>query len=528
MQVAGGIPVAWQQDMMKMKRNYIYLLSFLEGGSVMACELVGAKMLAPYFGTSLYVWAAALGLTLGGLMTGYFIGGVWSQRNKNNIVVLYRVLILAGFTLFLMPLTSKWIMGATLGLSLQLGTVISLLVFMFPPLVFMGMVSPLIINILTDQAKEAGNRAGNVYAISTLGGIVVTFLMGFWIIPEFGISMPAMAAGLLLAGLPAFSLLRLKQIPAALLWLLMLTGLLSFRFWNPDAEEHWHIHYHSEGVMGQIKVLDFAPLEQEPQRIFRGLVVNNTLQTVLELAQPEKDYWQYTHLLCDLAAQSPSGSKVLVLGMGGGTLVKRLWERKFEVDAVEIDARLKAVAQRFFHLPAAIPVYLDDARHFIKTTPDKYDVIIYDIFRGESAPEHVLTLESLEDTKDNLNSGGLLLVNFYGYWDSDRGAIGRSVYKTLVHAGFQPEVLATSGTEDERNLVFVARSQSLEGTSDSLTASAAMHAAHRIPVLERDTAQAVILTDEHPQLGLYGRASAQWRRLYNDFYTRQFSKYRFY
>ena len=63
---------------MKSSRQYLYLLSFLEGGSVMVCELVGAKMLAPVFGTSLYVWAAVLGITLGGLMSGYFFGGILS------------------------------------------------------------------------------------------------------------------------------------------------------------------------------------------------------------------------------------------------------------------------------------------------------------------------------------------------------------------------------------------------------------------------------------------------------------------
>ena len=512
--------------LMKINRNYIYTLSFLEGGAVMACELISAKMLAPYFGTSLYVWASALGLTLGGLMTGYFLGGLLSHRKKNNALYLYWILIFAGLALFIMPYTSGWVMEATLGLPIQLGAVLSLFAFMFPPLVFMGMVSPLIINILTEQAKEAGNRAGNVYAISTLGGIIATFLMGFWIIPEFGISAPAMIAGLMLAALPALSLLRLKKSAAPLLWLLMLASLLSLQFMDSNGQDQWHIHYHSEGVLGQIKVLDFAPNEHAPQHIFRGLVINNTLQTVLDLSDPNKDYWQYTKLLTGLVEQQyPPNSKVLVLGMGGGTLVKRLLDQGYQVDAVEIDSRLKTVASQFFKLPAQTTVYLDDARHFIKTTGNIYDVVIYDVFRGESAPEHVLTLESLNETKDNLKADGLLLINFYGYWTGSRGAIGRSVFKTLLQAGFQTELLATSGTEDERNLVFVSKMNQqtpLPGKQENY------FSAQSIEVLPSDTAQALILTDSHPQLQLYGRASAQWRNLYNDFYTRQFSKYKFY
>ena len=72
----------------------------------MATELLGAKMLAPYFGSSLYVWATVLAITLGGLAVGYFIGGVLSYKNKNPFVLFYVLLLAAVFTV-LMPYTSK-------------------------------------------------------------------------------------------------------------------------------------------------------------------------------------------------------------------------------------------------------------------------------------------------------------------------------------------------------------------------------------------------------------------------------------
>lgn len=510
---------------MRTNRFYIYLLSFLEGGAVMACELLGAKMLAPYFGTSLYVWAAALGLTLGGLMSGYFLGGIVSRRFANNEVLLYWLLVLAGCALFAMPFTSKWVMELTLGLNLQLGAMLSLLVFMFPPLVFMGMVSPVIINILTESAKEAGSRAGTVYAISTLGGILTTFLMGFYVIPEFGLKHPAIAAGLLLALLPAISLFRMKNKMALPVWGLLLA--LGVTVWGAatQPDDVWKIHYHSEGVLGQVKVIDFQPFEDQPQRSFRGLVVNNTLQTVLELGNPDKNFWHYTEVMVNLISQFPKGSKVLVLGMGGGTLVRQLVQAGYEVEAVEIDGRLEQLAKQYFNLPDDVPVFLDDARHFIKTTPSKYDVIIYDTFRGESAPEHVLTLESLADTRDNLLPGGWLLVNFYGYWESERGAIGHAVFKTLSHAGFQTKVVATEGSEDDRNLVFWSRT---DDGSLSAELTGAQLGGELLPVSSADTLGAVVLTDEQPQLRLYARAAAQWRKLYNDFYTKQFSRFKFF
>lgn len=492
----------------------------------MACELIGAKMLAPYFGTSLYVWAAALGLTLGGLMTGYFLGGIISKRFSDNVKLLFWVLILAGCTLFIMPFTSKWIMDLTLHLSLQVGAMLSLLVFMFPPLVFMGMVSPIIINILTEEAKLAGNRAGNVYAISTLGGILVTFLMGFYIIPTFGIRQPAMVGGIVLSFLPAVSLLRAKKSLGLLTWLVLLGfGAIAWSK-NTTSENGWRILFHSEGIMGQIKVIDFEPFTSQPERTFRGLVVNNTLQTVLELKQPDKNFWHYTEVLTKLTQHFPKGSKVLVCGMGGGTLVKRLVQSGYDVEAIEIDGRLEMLAKKYFDLPEDVPVVLDDARHFIKTTPKKYDVIIYDAFRGESAPEHVLTMESLADTRDNLLPNGCLLINFYGYWESDRGEIGRSVYKTLCHAGFDAEVLATPGKEDDRNLIFWSFPTD-EHATFSLPMSEKELGGELLNVSSSDTLRSVLLTDEQPQLRLYAKAAAQWRKLYNDFFDKQFSHYKF-
>src|SRR5688572_18726542 len=130
---------------MKTNRNFLFLLSFIEGASVMACELFSAKMIAPFFGGSLYVWAAVLGVTLFALMSGYYLGGYISERSKKENLV-YWILLLGGFFLMMMPYTSVWSMSRFLDMSVQWGSTVSLMIFMFPPLLFMGMTSPIIIN----------------------------------------------------------------------------------------------------------------------------------------------------------------------------------------------------------------------------------------------------------------------------------------------------------------------------------------------------------------------------------------------
>jgi predicted membrane-bound spermidine synthase len=176
-----------------------YAISFLEGAAVMACELIGAKLIAPYYGNSLYVWTSVLGTTLGGLTAGYYLGGMISEkpflrRNLRNILI-------ASTALFaVMPRLSSLVMNASLSFSIQVGSLLSCIVFIFPLLLCFGMVSPLVIRIVSENVEGVGKKAGTVYAISTLGGILMTFTVAFYSIPSLGLAASSYAtAGILLA-----------------------------------------------------------------------------------------------------------------------------------------------------------------------------------------------------------------------------------------------------------------------------------------------------------------------------------------
>ncbi len=512
-------------------KNYLFLLSFLEGGAVMACELIGAKLLAPFFGTSLYVWAAALALTLGGLTLGYFLGGRLSKKYSGNQNLLYWVLIGAGLLLVLMPFSSEIIMSRTINLSLEAGAIFSLLIFMLPPLMFMGMVSPIIINLLTKEADSAGNNAGNVYAISTLGGITATFLMGFYIIPNFGLTMPAVISGILLALLPIASLLlsKNKKVLGAVLFI----GVTSFLSLSPKDKftDEYKVLYQSEGILGQVKVVDHPSYEITPDnRVGRGLIVNNTLQTYVGIENDlQYSIWSWAHYFPTAASIFPKDSKVLLLGLGGGTLVKQLNRLGFETDVVEIDKRIRDVSYDYFNLDRSTNVVIDDARHYVRTTDKKYDIVIFDTFLSEAVPEHLITIEGFEDTKKILNKGGMVMINFYGFVKGEKGEAAQSVYKTLTASGFVTEILATPGEEATRNLVFLA---SLE-EKDFSTANYKEPNFEKIEDLykyflsERDikNENAKILSDKKPQLAkLYTKAAKQWKRSYNEYYLKYFIK----
>ena len=172
----------------------------------MACELIGAKLIAPYYGNSLYVWTSVLGTTLGGLTSGYYIGGAVSAKPglRRNLTI---ILCASALLFALMPLLSAIVMNATIGLSIQLGSLISCAVFIFPLLFCFGMVSPLIIRIVSENVESVGKKAGTVYSISTGGGIVMTFSVAFYSIPALGLAASSYGTAALLGAACVLSLL---------------------------------------------------------------------------------------------------------------------------------------------------------------------------------------------------------------------------------------------------------------------------------------------------------------------------------
>ena len=188
---------------------YLIAISIIEGGAVMAVELLGAKLIAPSYGASLYVWATTLAVTMGGLTTGYLLGGVISEKYPHKLILHYIVLASAIFVT-IMPFTSSMIMSATLGMNLKVGIVLSSLCFVFPPLVCFGMVSPLIIRLISREVKEVGNSVGTIYSISTLGGIVTTFLFGFVFIPTMGLDFSTYTTAFALYIFPVYYFVRFR------------------------------------------------------------------------------------------------------------------------------------------------------------------------------------------------------------------------------------------------------------------------------------------------------------------------------
>ncbi len=499
----------------KTLKQLIYFLAFVEGGGVMCVELCSAKILSPYFGTSIYVWASVLGITLTALMSGYYLGGYISSRNQKRETV-FRLMLVGGCLVTVIPLVSNFILPITINFSLLKGTVISLMCFLFFPLMIFGAVSPLIINLLTDEAKDSGKSSGTVYAVSTLGGIITTFMVGFYTLPEYGLNATLFSYGLIVIITSLSLFVITKKIDATAI-LLIVVSLCSYAFNKGFKNEG--VIYKSEGILGEIKIVDktLFSTDEQRQKPYRQLMVNNISQTIMDIQNPDKSYWDYVKMITYNINAYSKGKKALLLGMGGGTILRQLKRNLFEVDVVEIDERMEFVAKEYFGIADDNNIVIDDARHYIKTTDKKYDVIIYDLYHSETPPIHLMTGEAFSEISSRLNENGILAINFYGFIKDSKGKGARSIYKTLQNENFNVELMATPGEEQYRNLLYICSQDTLTTNNNVIDVV--------IKEDEINFEDAVILTDDKPELEhMYLEAALSWRKNYNEVNAKSFLK----
>ena len=247
---------------MKFSRSFIFFFAFIEGLAVMSVEFLGAKILAPFFGTSLQVWTSVIGITMLALALGYYIGGKYSMR-KNGAALLTRIIFAGSLFLFLMPISSTPIILLVSKTDIYIGSVLASILLLLPSIICFGMINPILIENAGNGMKESGNSTGTVYAASTIGAIFAVLLLGFFIIPYIGISIPlyllASAMGIiviLISGKNSKDKVVLK--PLLMGVFLLLSGITAaFTLTQEKTIYKQHkVLYESEGLLGQIAVID--------------------------------------------------------------------------------------------------------------------------------------------------------------------------------------------------------------------------------------------------------------------------------
>lgn len=497
----------------------LYFLAFTEGAMVIFCELLGAKVLGSFFGNSLFIWTSVIGVTVSFLALGYYVGGLLSTR-KNLTGILALLFVLAGVFLALIPIWSTSLFLNFSDSSLMGGAIVASILLLGPAIFCLGTCPPIIIQLMNTTQGESGKSAGHTFAISTIAGILTTLFLGFYVLPNWGITIPLIFAASFLtlcSFLIAFSYQRMA--------LGFITVLLGYQAISSESPENKFLRevYRTEGLMGQLKVTDqtFPGSDQA----YRILFINGIPQTLIYKDSRACSFWKYPHLMSfvsSLRASRPNKS-ALLFGMGGGSIAKELQEMNFKLEIIDIDERMYELAQDYFYFDPknTTNFSIDDARHFIKMEQEKHDIIVLDMISGEVQPGHVFTIEGLEELKKIIEPDGIILVQYQEKLNPDRLSGSQSIGKTFEHVGFN--VYAHIDTGEVSNVILACSLQDIDFehadstvfTSNLKSQSWFKTAGEKSFIPYHITAKnSILLTDDKPLLESINAETVEtWRKL---------------
>src|SRR5438874_4194612 len=349
-------------------RRLLLPLVFVSGMASLAVEFGAARLLAPYFGSSLYVWGVLIGLILIYLSAGYVLGGRLADRHP-RAELLYQLTAWAGLWIGLTPLVSYPILlvsqqgFATLSASLVLGALLAVVALFAVPVILLGCVSPFAIRLLLRAVESGGNTAGAVYALSTAGSILGTFLPVFYFIPTFGTRPTLMGFSLVLVLTSVAGLWPRKRLYAAfavavlIAWLLLPPGI--------KPPEVGRLLYEKESAYNYIQVVQDGTRTE--LILNEGQAVHSIYDSASLTTGGPWDYFLIGAQFRPAQEAEVRPKDILILGLAGGTAVRQYtaaYGDGVQVTGVELDPDILAAAHRYFQLEDASNVHpvVADAR----------------------------------------------------------------------------------------------------------------------------------------------------------------------
>lgn len=507
--------------MVKSRAFLLYLLAtaLVCGAMVMVVEILGSRLIGPFFGVSLFVWTALITVTLVALAAGYALGGVLADR-RGSAEWLYGIILAAGVLVTVIPWLKFPVLAATASLGLRLGALLGSLVLFGPALFLLGCVSPYLVRIAGADQPKLGRTVGGLYALSTVGSFVGTLATGFYLIAWIGVERIFVLTGavLILLGAGYFVLFRKKPavlaalLPVILLWPTPRLPAVILA----DGTEARVIHSR-DSFYGNIKVVEYKGTAMRT----RELVIDGLIQGGVDVANGLSVY-EYPYVLQHLPlALHPKASNALVIGLGAGVLPRFFASRGLDVDVVDIDPEIAAVAKDYFGLPERVNVVIQDARYFLANADRRYDLVALDVFNGDTTPGHLLSLEALSLLEKRLTPEGVLSVNLIGSLKHESlmtASVVHTLGQVFQHVEIHP-VTAPESAPAGNNLVVLAWNGPGRELDRQLLASFPVHplAGKAVGGYDRSFAfppgtPALLLTDDYNPIDFYDVWLKEWTR----------------
>ncbi len=417
---------------------------FASGALIMVLEMVGARVMAPHLGTSVIVWTSLIGVVLACLAVGAFLGGRLADK-KLSVNVLARILLGAGLGSAITALAHRFVgISITTNIdNIYLSAVVASLCLFALPAVAFGMVSPYIIRLRLADISTSGATVGRLYALSTTGSIVGTFLGGFVLISYFSsthILLGTAAAMLFLSVLVGVS----GKIPKAqnVSALLLLACIPVMGTINSHVEEAMRAKGTPPPVETPYNSIRISQGYNEEQRPIRLMATDpGYAQSGTYLDKPSELLFDYTKYYALGTVLFPKAQSVLMLGGGGYSIPKWLLAGhggldgdKLRLDVVELDAGMTKLAKEAFGLKedARMRIFHEDARRHLTTNTQKYDLVFVDVFNSHySVPFHMGTVEAAAALRRAVHDQGAVMMNIISAFQGEDSYILQSIYAAL-------------------------------------------------------------------------------------------------
>ncbi len=402
--------------------RYVNLLVFVAGFTSLGLELSAARLLDPWFGNSILVWAALIGLVLACLSLGYALGGRLADRWPSAMLLYSLALAAAILIALIVPVSLPILRRAALS-TLDLGSVnagllasagLAIFVLLSLPTVLLGMVSPFSIRLAVTDVSHSGQVAGRLYALSTVGSLLGTFVPVLILIPSIGTRLTfAVLAGLLAVTAVTGLLLErgTKALPALLT--LPAIGLLAWLGSRGLIKPEAGLLVEGESLYNYYQVLQRGP--ETWLKLNEGIGLHSVYHPQSALSEGIWDYF----LAAPLFAAEPSVEvrNVYLVGLAGGTIAQLYTDvyGPIPIDGAELDPDIVAAAGTYFQLDAYpnVNAVAADGRSWLfrQPTDRKYSVIAVDAYRPPYIPFHLSTVEFFELVRDHLTENGVVAIN---------------------------------------------------------------------------------------------------------------------
>ena len=415
-----------------MKKYKLETIVFLAGAISMGLEIVAARVLSPYVGSSNLVWTSIIGIMLASMSIGYWIGGKkadnGADENTMSSILLYSAVSTSIISLLETVIVNEIAENIE---SLIVSAILCAIAVFSIPSFLLAMVSPIAVKIKSNEKNNVGMTSGKISSLSTLGSIIGTFLMGFILIPHIGVLNINIG---ITATLVIMSIIVIKDrnkkyiyktiLLVSIMAICIILGKYIFKIKHPDILLDTDSQY-SRIWVKQIKT---------QKATYKTLQVDRGMESYIDTETGEMGarYLRYYDLFEFLNKDAKS---TLMIGGAAYTYpVHYLQKYKDKtIDVVEIDDKMTQIAKEQFGLDTSnskLQIYNQDGRSYLNYSSKKYDTILIDAFKGLNAPFELTTFEAISNAKKMLNDNGMIITNIISSLEGEESKFIKYEYVT--------------------------------------------------------------------------------------------------